>query len=140
MAIILFNSSFFESAFSGYYFEKLVIFVIQHFICFLYFQFNVIFPNFISIVYSLVIDVQHNKNFNIKYPYNSKYGKIILSFNSSFDYTTKYTGAKPIRQYNVIDFNGISFICRWGQITDLDKFLKKPHNVVLSWCNLTIHV
>ena len=26
------------------------------------------------------------------------------------------------------------------EITDLDKFLKKPHNVVLSWCNLTIHI
>ena len=26
------------------------------------------------------------------------------------------------------------------EITDLDKFLKKPHNVILSWCNLTIHI
>ena len=24
--------------------------------------------------------------------------------------------------------------------TDLEKFLKKPHSIVLSWCNLTIHV
>ena len=26
------------------------------------------------------------------------------------------------------------------EITDLEKFLKKPHSVVLSWCNLTIHI
>ena len=26
------------------------------------------------------------------------------------------------------------------EITELDKFLKKPHSVVLSWCNLTIHI
>ena len=26
------------------------------------------------------------------------------------------------------------------EITDLHKFLKKPHSVVLSWCNLTIHI
>ena len=26
------------------------------------------------------------------------------------------------------------------EITDLDKFLKKPHSVALSWCNLTIHI
>ena len=26
------------------------------------------------------------------------------------------------------------------EITDLDKFLKKLHNVILSWCNLTIHI
>ena len=28
-----------------------------------------------------------------------------------------------------------------GKITDFDKFLKKKsHSVVLSWCNLTIHI
>ena len=26
------------------------------------------------------------------------------------------------------------------EITDLDKFLKKPNSAVLSWCNLTIHI
>ena len=26
------------------------------------------------------------------------------------------------------------------EITELDKFSKKPHSVVLSWCNLTIHI
>ena len=26
------------------------------------------------------------------------------------------------------------------KITDLDKFLKKPHIIVLSWCDLTIHI
>ena len=27
-----------------------------------------------------------------------------------------------------------------GKITDVNKFLKKPHSVVLRWCNLAIHV
>ena len=27
-----------------------------------------------------------------------------------------------------------------GEITDLNKFLKKSHSVVLIWCNLTIHI
>ena len=27
-----------------------------------------------------------------------------------------------------------------GEINDLDKFLKKPHSAVISWCNLTIHI
>ena len=40
-------------------------------------------------------------------------------------------------------------VFRWGthlydldrdRITDLDKFLKKLHSIVLSWCNLTIHI
>ena len=26
------------------------------------------------------------------------------------------------------------------KITDLDKFLKKTHSIVQSWCNLTIHI
>ena len=42
---------------------------------------------------------------------------------------------------NAINFNGTSYIwSRYGEITDLDKFLKKPHSVVLSWYNLTIHI
>ena len=27
-----------------------------------------------------------------------------------------------------------------GEITDLDKFLKKPHSVILSRCKLTNHI
>ena len=64
---------------------------------------------------------------------NNKDGKRIFSFNSAFDQTTKYFGAKLVRQTNVINFNGTSYIWfRFGQITDLDKFLIKPHSVVLS--------
>ena len=53
------------------------------------------------------------------------------NFNSSFDYTTKYFGTKLIRQTNVINFNGTFDLDR-DEVTDLQKFLKKPHSVVLS--------
>ena len=60
--------------------------------------------------------------------------------NSSFDWTTKYFGAKLIRQTDAINFNGTPYDLDRGEITDLEKFLKKPHSMVLSWCNLTIHI
>ena len=39
-------------------------------------------------------------DFSINYPYNSKCGKAIFSFNFSFDKTTNYIDAKLIRQTN----------------------------------------
>ena len=48
----------------------------------------------------------------------------------------RYFGAKLITQTYLINFNGFTYIWfRYGEITDLDKFLKKLHSVVLSWCN-----
>ena len=41
---------------------------------------------------------------------------------------------------NAINFNGTSYDLDRSAITDLDKFLKKQHKVVLCECNLTIHV
>ena len=41
-------------------------------------------------------------------------------------------GTKLVRQTNAINFNGTSYDLDRGEITDLDKFLKKPHSVVLS--------
>ena len=60
-------------------------------------------------------------------------------FNSSFDWTIKYFGAK-LKQANAININRTSYDLDRGEITDLDKFLKKPHSIVLSWCNLIIHI
>ena len=45
----------------------------------------------------------------------------------------KYFGAKLISQTDAINFNGTSYDLDRSEMTDLDKFLKKPHSVVLSW-------
>ena len=47
-----------------------------------------------------------HKDFSINYSYNSKCGKTVHSFNFFFDQTTKYIGAKLIRQTNAINFIG----------------------------------
>ena len=44
----------------------------------------------------------------------------------------KHIGTKPIRQTNAVNFNGISYDLDRSEITDMDKFLKKSHNIVLS--------
>ena len=44
----------------------------------------------------------------------------------------KYFGAKLIRQTKAINFSGTSYDLDRGEITDLDKFLKKLHSIVLS--------
>ena len=60
----------------------------------------------------LFVKRKFNEDFSINYPYNSKwvhfwilcpnYGKKIFSFNFYFDWTTKWIGAKLIRQTNAI--------------------------------------
>ena len=46
------------------------------------------------------------KDFSINDPYNSKCGKMIYSFDFSFNKTTKYIGTKLITQTNAINFIG----------------------------------
>ena len=83
----------------------------------------------------LFVERNFNEDFSINYPYNGKwvhfwilypkYRNTIFSFNFSIDWTTKYIGAKLIRQTNaIISMETHIYHLNRDEITDLDVFLK----------------
>ena len=73
-----------------------------------------------------------HKDFSIIYPYNNKYGKTIFSFLTLLSTKQRNTFA-PNSHDKLIQLNSMEpHMYDSGEITDLDKFLKKPHSVVLS--------
>ena len=82
------------------------------------------------------------KGFHINYPYNCKCRKTIFNFNSFFLGKLKNTLPPNSlgKLMQLISMEPHMYDLHRSKKTDLDKFLKKQHSIIVSWCNLTIHI
>ena len=92
---------------------------------------------------SLFVKRKFNKiqRFQYKLPLQQKLWKVDFQF-LTLSSTKLWNTLAPSsldKLIQLISMEPYIFDLDKGKITDLDKFLKKLHSVILRWCSLTIH-